>query len=105
MRVGAGFVSLLGGINWIGGVADCGIAGFLSLIGLFLAFVSNEYADAAVSDVTESESEAPIVQREEVYLQDGTHLKQHSSGLFLDERSHEWKKDKDGKWYDDGFRL
>ena len=104
LRIGVGFIALLCGIQWIGGVTQCGLAGALSLLGLFLAIVPNEYVDDVVSSSTESETEQPVY-REQVTLNDGTQLTENDYGSFMDSRSHEWKKDRDGNWYDDGFRL
>ena len=105
LRIGAGFIALLCGLHWIGGVAQCGLAGGLSLLGLLLSVVPNEYFDAAVASSTEIESEDWPVYRDQITLSDGTQLTEDEHGSFMDSNSHEWKKGSDGTWYDDGFRL
>lgn len=103
-RIFFAFIALLAGINWIGGVAQCGLAGGLSILGLILGIVPNEYVDALAQSATETESgsEPP---REEVTLSNGVTLKENNAGMMMDSSSHEWKKDSNGNWYDDGFRL
>ena len=106
LRIGAGFFSLLCGLQWIGGVTQCGLAGALSLLGLLLSVIPSEYLDAIVDSSTESGSdESTVVYREQITLSDGTQLTENDRGSFMDSNSHEWKQNSDGSWYDDGFRL
>ena len=105
LRIGAGFIALLCGIHWIGGVTDCGLAGGLSLLGLLASVIPNEYLDAAVASSTESESEESPVYREQITLSDGTRITENDHGAYMDSNSHQWKQNSDGTWYDDGFRL
>lgn len=103
-RIAFAFVSLLAGINWIAGVAQCGLAGGLSILGLLVGFVPSEYMEAMTETVTETEPDFRPY-REEITLSNGVTLKENDVGMMMDSSSHEWKQDRDGNWYDDGFRL
>lgn len=106
-RIAFAFMSLMSILIWIAGVVQLGLVGGLSILGLLVGLIPNEYVDAIVqssTDATPDTSSAPVRYREEITLSNGVTLKEDETGMMMDDARHEWKKDSDGHWYDDGFR-
>lgn len=105
MRISIAFIALLSGVSLIGGVMQCGLAGALSLFGILIGLIPNEYSDAVFQSTTETESEPQEEYRDSVTLSNGKVVTDNGRGMFMDSNCHEWKKDSNGNWYDDGFRF